>query len=434
VGTELARGTGGGAGVADVAVFNSVTPLTEYFVSVLTSNYASQGLFNIDVDFDVDPLGEAVWNDDSAVGAPGDGNNWADADNWTVDGINDQLPAIGPSGDNVTFATAPTVGSIDLGRDRTVNTSTFQDGYALFNHTLTVTTGQVEVESRVTATIRSNLASGIPAGISKQGSGTLVVANTAPNVVFDLGTLEFTSTASINNLTINGGTAIVTGTVNGNLINNGGTLVPAAPGDFNLNGLVDAADVDALYAQLPGTVPAVHARFDIVPDGIIDQQDVDRLIHDFMHSDFGDVDLDGDVDITDFSTLAVRFDPRVQNQHNRWAQGNFDGDLDVDISDFNQLVRNFSPTGYGLRHTPSATTVIVPPPDRLTRQLFELSDEDDAPVQLDLDEPTGSQAPEARAGNIVDDFAFDVATHRGRKKVADAALAGFSHAEFTWVP
>ena len=296
----------------------------------------------------------AVWYGDGVVGTAGDGINWSDPNNWTVAGVNDKLPAVGPPGDNVTFVSAPTIGSIDLGTNRTINTATFQAGYALTNHTLTITTGQIDVDPSVEATIASDLASGVPAGILKQGSGTLVITGAAPDVVLNVGTLEVTSTASINTLTINGGTAYLTGSITGGLINNGGRLIIGAPGSFVMSGQVTAADVDMLYSQVPGVVPAVHARFDLVPDGIIDGQDVDRLIHGLLQREFGDADLDGDVDITDANTLVEGFDPQGHNLHNGWAQGNFDGDDDIDIFDFNYIAANFAPTGYVLQDIESS--------------------------------------------------------------------------------
>ena len=154
---------------------------------------------------------------------------------------------------------------------------------------------------------------------------------TAPDVILDAGTLEVTSTATINSLTTNGGRAIVSGTVQGDINNLGGVLEPAGPGDFNLSGELNARHIDAQYEMLHGTVPVVHASFDLVPDGVIDEQDVDRLIHDLMHTEFGDANLDGDVDVTDFDALARNFDPLGQNTTLGWGRANFDGDADVDI-------------------------------------------------------------------------------------------------------
>jgi len=77
----------------------------------------------------------------------------------------------------------------------------------------------------------------------------------------------------------------------------------------------------------------------------------------------GDVDLDGDVDIGDFNSLATSFDPLGNNPGNGWPQGNFDGDADIDIVDFGALVRNFDPGGYAIN---SLTVALV----RGTEQFF----------------------------------------------------------------
>ena len=57
---------------------------------------------------------------------------------------------------------------------------------------------------------------------------------------------------------------------------------------------------------------------------------------------YGDADLDDDVDVTDFNSLAQNFGGSNRN----WYQGNFDGDEGVDISDFWLLSLHFSPNGY----------------------------------------------------------------------------------------
>ena len=373
----------------------------------------------------------AIWEGDSANGNDGDGVSWTDPNNWTVNGVPDQVP---PPNANIAFKTAPTVGLINHEVLPPINSITFEDGYALSGDLLTINSGEIIVEPAVTATIVSTIDSDSSAGVNKRGLGTLVITGAVmDDFVVETGTLEVTSTASINSLTINGGTAIVAGTVNGNLTNNGGTLVPAAPGDFNLNGQLNGADIDALFARLPGTVPAVHARFDLVPDGVIDGLDVERLIHDVMQREFGDADLDGDIDITDFNTLAIRFDPLGVNQHNGWGQGNFDGDADVDISDFNRIVRNFSPTGYALLHTHSTSIAFALSQNRRTAQPLDASDDRyHASVEIDVDERAGSQATVEGGTQVTDDFGLDLGRQRRHKKlpakmVVDLALAEFGH-------
>ena len=111
-----------------------------------------------------------------------------------------------------------------------------------------------------------------------------------------------------------------------------------------------------LYAQIPGTVPQAHPRFDLVPDSVIDQQDLQELVRNIMGRRFGDADLDVDIDIVDVNTVAIHFDPLGLNPSNGWAEGNFDGDNDVDIRDFNQIVSNFAAGGYSIqRHSPTVS-------------------------------------------------------------------------------
>ena len=96
---------------------------------------------------------------------------------------------------------------------------------------------------------------------------------------------------------------------------------------------------DVLHRQ----VPEVHARFDLVPDGTIDEQDINRLVHDLLQREFGDVDLDGDIDFTDIRTIVVRFDPLIENLQNGWAWGDVDGDGDIDIDDISVAQSNYQP-------------------------------------------------------------------------------------------
>ena len=73
---------------------------------------------------------------------------------------------------------------------------------------------------------------------------------------------------------------------------------------------------------------------------------IDALVLNIMEKRFGDTDLDQDVDIHDFDTLAMNFYPLSENISNRWSQGNSDGDGDVDITDVLKLVLGFAPSGY----------------------------------------------------------------------------------------
>jgi hypothetical protein len=120
-----------------------------------------------------------------------------------------------------------------------------------------------------------------------------------------------------------------------------------ALGDIDRNGVIDAEDIDLLYDQIPGTGP-VDPRFDLVPDGTIDQQDVDWLVHDILGREYGDTNLDGRIDLSDYNMMVGNFDPLGANPDLGWSEGDFDGDGNVDLSDYVTLASNFNPVGYEL--------------------------------------------------------------------------------------
>ena len=131
-------------------------------------------------------------------------------------------------------------------------------------------------------------------------------------------------------------------------------LIPESNGNLNYDSLIDAKDIDLLYAKIGST----DLAFDLTGDDMVDQDDVDELVLNIMNRRYGDADLDADVDIVDFNAAALHFDPLDQNPFNGWTQGNFDGDRDVDISDIMRLVRNFAPLGYA---SPRGATLAVTP-------------------------------------------------------------------------
>ena len=69
------------------------------------------------------------------------------------------------------------------------------------------------------------------------------------------------------------------------------------------------------------------------------------VVAEYFQSVEGDTDGDSDVDITDFNTLALKFDPDGLNV-NDWPEADFDQNGTVDITDFNDLALNFTPNGY----------------------------------------------------------------------------------------
>ena len=284
----------------------------------------------------------AEWDGNANVGRIGDGTTWGDTNNWTVDSTIDVAPNNGAMGDDLVFQPAPTVTTIELGVDRIANSIRFQDNYTLNGHILNVTTGNIVVDANVTATIQSVLFS--DAGLTKTGEGRLVIGANAPNVVVGTGTLVLASNGSIQNLTVgSNATAVINGMVHGNLTNLG-TFISA--GDLNQDGSLTAEDIDLLHSQMWDPRTSMDPGFDLVANGTIDGHDAEALVHDVMRREFGDTDLDGDIDTIDFHLVAHAYNPLGVNSNNGWKRGDFDGDGDVDVRDFKTLTIRYAPAGY----------------------------------------------------------------------------------------
>ena len=100
-------------------------------------------------------------------------------------------------------------------------------------------------------------------------------------------------------------------------------------GDFDLNGWYNAADIDLLRAARGLTPTGENLAFDVDGDGLITEQDVVALLRDRLRTAPGDVDLDGDVDAADLMRLKDGF-----GQSGSWVIGDMHGDGSVDGADF----------------------------------------------------------------------------------------------------
>jgi len=138
----------------------------------------------------------ANWNgDDPNVGSPGDGQNWNDANNWSRQGISDKPFHVG---DRVTFRTGSSPSMIDLEGNRLVTSLVFEDDYRLSGGTLTVNSGDIQVNETVVATIDTDLVSPSPF-FFKTGLGTLQIDGTVGSMYLVEGVL--------------GGNGVVSGTL-----------------------------------------------------------------------------------------------------------------------------------------------------------------------------------------------------------------------------
>ena len=93
----------------------------------------------------------------------------------------------------------------------------------------------------------------------------------------------------------------------------GGTIElrkdPTTPGDVNADGVVDAGDIDLQFEAVLGQSP--HARFNLNADGSLDSADVDQLVQVILGTDYGDTDLDGDIDTGDLTLAITNFTGRA---------------------------------------------------------------------------------------------------------------------------
>ena len=103
-----------------------------------------------------------------------------------------------------------------------------------------------------------------------------------------------------------------------------------------LNGdhVLDVADIDEMTAL----VGDIGAGFDLDGDGLVTSSDRDSLIADVFGTVAGDVDLDGDVDFSDFLVMSASFN----EENGGWGSGDFDGSGLTDFADFLALSTNFT--------------------------------------------------------------------------------------------
>ena len=80
---------------------------------------------------------------------------------------------------------------------------------------------------------------------------------------------------------------------------------------------------------------------DLTGDGVIDASDVDELVHNILHTNYGDANGDHYTDFADFQVLLDHWQGA-----GGWAIGDFTGDGIVDFGDFQKLLDCWNPTGW----------------------------------------------------------------------------------------
>jgi hypothetical protein len=135
-------------------------------------------------------------------------------------------------------------------------------------------------------------------------------------------------------------------------------------GDFDGNGVLDAADINALTTASGSG--ANDAAFDLNSDGLVNAADVSTWAKDLFNSYIGDSNLDGEFSSGDLVTVfsAGRYET---GQAAVWTQGDWNGDSVFNSSD---LVAAFSDGGY--EQGPRAAVSAVPEPSSVAMLLIGL--------------------------------------------------------------
>lgn len=338
---------------------------------------------------------DIVWNgDDASAGTPGDGVSWSSANNWTR-GISVDQNFVDE--DHVFFAAGSSQSTIDLGANRTVSAATFQAPYTLANHTLRVLSGNVTVESGVSARLQSDLeAESANHSLRKLGEGTLLVDGGAGQMVVKQGTVGGVGT--LNYLTVEAGAIVAPGSSVGTLtvaqtltLESGATLAIELAGSelgeydrLSVGGVAKLAGTLAVEL-IDGFVPeagdsfgflsavgGAGGTFDVLNlpelgehlEWILNPGDitVSLMVNSTLEADF---DNDGDVDALDLATWQSNYG--TVGGAGRF-QGDANGDSNVDGRDYLVWQRQVGIVAGGL----PASSVAVPEPQTLVFLLVGL--------------------------------------------------------------
>ncbi|MBI83219.1 MAG: hypothetical protein CMJ81_08490 [Planctomycetaceae bacterium] len=140
--------------------------------------------------------------------------------------------------------------------------------------------------------------------------------------------------------------------------------------DFSGDSLCDLSDIDDLFDQgdLVAGISAPGSAYDLTGDGTLNGDDVEVWMAEAATENgqasaylSSDSDLDGDIDLSDFTRLTENFRPGTSGA--LFSTGDGDGDGDVDLGDYTRLASSFAPLGY-------TEAAAVPEPNSLV--LFSL--------------------------------------------------------------
>jgi hypothetical protein len=120
------------------------------------------------------------------------------------------------------------------------------------------------------------------------------------------------------------------------------TWVPELAIDFSGDGNVGVSDLDLLVAKVVAGTDG--ELFDLTGDGAVDDMDVSQWLSEAaIHNGFsqayfpGDANLDGSVNASDLNKLALNWQSSVTG----WSLGDFTTDGQANAADLNQLALNW---------------------------------------------------------------------------------------------
>ena len=173
---------------------------------------------------------------------------------------------------------------------------------------------------------------------------------------------------------------------------------PMPPGDVNEDGVVGAADIDALFAALAASSSDVV--FDVDGNAAVNLADIDRLVHDILDTEYGDANLDHFVNRRDLALVAANLGRTADGA---WSQGDFDGNRAIDLAD---LARLQSHIGF-VAPSPAASpgSVVARAPRTSVRgfavdRILTAGDRDNVP-ELSRSSSINNQRPTLRASRLV---------------------------------
>ena len=110
-----------------------------------------------------------------------------------------------------------------------------------------------------------------------------------------------------------------------------------ALGEFNGDDVLDVADIDELVAEIAAGTNGF--LFDLNIDDVVNGEDRRIWVEELKNTFFGDTNLDGQVDAVDLNALALNWQSTTAES---WSQGDFNGDRVVNATDLNTVALNWN--------------------------------------------------------------------------------------------